>query len=166
MISVYIFRKAAAAFAVSSAASLAMAGGCSLTTSGLAFGSYQTLAFPGQANSADSISDGSISMVCSGIVTGGTYTLALGSSPVGNSMSPRLMANSQGGPYMQFNVYLDPGFSMIWGDGATGSMFSGVIAPGDSSRTFTAYGKAPGGQGNLRVGTYSTSLVVTLSYNP
>ncbi|WP_048439432.1 spore coat U domain-containing protein [Caenimonas sp. SL110] len=160
------FRKAAAALAASCVAGFATAGGCSLSTSGLAFGAYQPLSLPGKMSSADSISDGSISMVCTGIVTGGSYSVSLGSSPVGNSMSPRLMANPQGGPHMQFNVYLDPGLTTIWGDGLTGSVLSGTIAPGDSNRSFTAYGKVPAGQNGLRVGSFSATLLVTLTYNP
>ena len=39
-------------------------------------------------------------------------------------------------------------------------------APGDSSRSFTAYGKVPAGQIGLRVGSFSTSLLMTLTYNP
>ncbi|MES2632077.1 MAG: spore coat U domain-containing protein [Pseudomonadota bacterium] len=166
MTALHLLRKAAVALALGSAAGLATAGGCSLSTSGLAFGTYQPLTLPGKVTSTDSTSDGSISMVCSGIVTGGSYTVALGASAVGNSTSPRLMVNPQGGPHMQFNVYLDPAFTTIWGDGTTGSMFSGTIAPGDSSRTFTAYGKVPAGQIGLRVGSFSTSLLMTLTYNP
>lgn len=147
------------------APALAAAGGCSLSTSGLAFGNYQPVTLPGKVSSVDAVSNATLSMVCTGITTGGFYSVALGSSS-GNSFSPRLMTNPQGGPQMQFNVYTDPTYSTIWGDGTTGSVFTGTLAPGYSARTFTAYGKIPAGQNGLRVGSFSATLVVTLRYDP
>ena len=157
--------KALVALVLGCAPALASAGGCSLSTSGMAFGRYQPLTLPGKVSSVDNISDATLSMVCTGIAGGGVYSVALGSS-FGGSVSPRLMVNPQGGPEMQFNIYLDPTYSTIWGDGTTGGVFSGTISPGDSGRTFTAYGKVPGGQNGLRVGSFSASLVVTLRYDP
>ena len=76
------------------------------------------------------------------------------------------MINPMGGPNMQFNIFLDPGHATIWGDGSMGGVLSGTIATGDNSRVHTAYGKIPAGQNALRVGNFSATLVMTLTYSP
>lgn len=138
--------------------------GCTISSSGLAFGAYQPLTFDGRLTSVDKTSTATISISCSGIVTGGSYSIALGPSTVGNSMSPRYLANPQGGPNLAFNVYREGTHSMVWGDGP--GVIGGLIPGGDSTQSHTVYGKMPAAQNTLRVGTYSGTLVMTVTYNP
>jgi spore coat protein U-like protein len=147
-------------------AASARAGACTVSSSGLAFGNYQPLTFAGKLLSADKASDATISVVCTGISTGGSYSIALGPSLVGNSMNPRYMANGNGGPHMVFNVYRDATYSTIWGDGITGAMLAGTLPLGDSSQTHTVFGKIPAAQNTLRPGSFSGVLGVSLTYNP
>jgi spore coat protein U-like protein len=144
------------------------AAGCSVSSTGLAFGIYQPLSFPGKLTSADRTSNAGISVVCTGITTGGLYSIALGpsSAGAGNRVSTRYLANSNGGDAMRFNVYTDAAYSVVWGDGALGSLISGSIATGDSNQTIAAYGRVPAGQNTLRAGSFSGSLTMTLTYNP
>ncbi|MES2786892.1 MAG: spore coat U domain-containing protein [Pseudomonadota bacterium] len=144
----------------------AWAGGCAISSTGLAFGTYQPLTFPGKLTSVDRTSDATVSIVCTSIVTGGSYSVALGASSVNNSMNPRLMANPAGGPAMQFNVYRDPAFTSIWGDGMGGQPVTGAIPVGNSNTSFAVYGKVPAGQSLLRVGSFHASLLMTITYNP
>jgi spore coat protein U-like protein len=146
----------------------AWAAGCSVSSAGLAFGLYQPLSFPGKLTSADSISNAGISVVCTGIVGGGLYTLALGPSIAGpgDRVSTRYLVNSNGGDDMRFNVYTDAAYSVVWGDGAMGSLISGGIASGDSNRSITVYGRVPAGQNTLKAGSFAGSLTITLTYNP
>ena len=153
------------------AASGAVHAGCTLSSSGLAFGAYQPLTVAGVVTSADNKSDASLSIVCSNLLTLGSYTLALGPSTAGtgNRISNRYLANASGGPDMLFNVYTTPTYTTVWGDGNTGSLISGVlpiISVGSLTQVVTVYGKVPGGQNTLRVGTFSGSLLMTLTYNP
>ena len=93
--------------------------GCTVSSSGLAFGTYQSLTFAGKLSSADVSSAGIVSVVCSGIATGGDYTIALGPSMAGSGdrISTRYLANPNGGELMMFNLYTDYNRSTVWGDG-------------------------------------------------
>jgi spore coat protein U-like protein len=142
--------------------------GCTATTSGLAFGPYRPLSFIGKLDSTDVTSDASVVVSCTG-ASGGNYTVTLGPSVngPGDRISVRYMAGSAGGDDMAFNVYLDPGHTIIWGDGITaGSSLGGSVPPGDSTRTHTIYGRIPGGQNKLRAGAYSTWLTMTITFSP
>lgn len=147
----------------------AAAQGCTASTSGLAFGAYRPLNFAGRLDSSAVTSDASVVVSCLGIASGGGYTVTLGPSPVGpgDRISTRYMAGSAGGEEMAFNLYHDPGHTIIWGDGMTGgSPLSGPVPPGDSTRTHTVYGRIPGGQNTLRAGAYSTWLTMTVAFSP
>lgn len=148
------------------AAGTACAGACSVSTTGLAFGAYQPLTFAGKLASTPRTSDALISVVCTGIVAGGSYTIGLGPSMAGNSIDPRYLVNSSGGPDMVFNVYREASYVSIWGDGFSGGLLSGSIPIGDSNQSHTVYGKIPAGQSTLRAGTFSGTMTMTLTYNP
>lgn len=151
---------------------LAVAGlahaGCSVSSSGLAFGTYQPLTFTGKLTSADVTSHASISIVCTGVVTGGGYTIALGPSTAGTGdrISTRYLANSNGGDNMRFNVYTNATYTTVWGDGNVGGLLGGSIPAGDSNQSHAVYGKIPAGQNTLKAGSFTGSVTVTLTYNP
>jgi spore coat protein U-like protein len=145
---------------------VAIAGSCSISSSGLAFGRYQPLTFAGKLTSTDATADATVSVVCTAITAGGSYTISLGPSPQGNSMIPRYLAHDAGGSAMAFNVYLDSTYTSVWGDGFTGSPITGSIPVGDSSQSRTVFGRVPAGQNQLRAGNYSASLTMTITYNP
>ena len=67
---------------------------------------------------------------------------------------------------MAFNVYLDTTYTSVWGDGFTGGVLGGTIPLGDSSQSHTVFGRVPAGQTQLRAGSYSASLTMTIRYNP
>jgi spore coat protein U-like protein len=161
-----LIRCAAVALLSLACAANAMAGACSVSATPLAFGPYQPLTFAGKLNSADRTTDASVSVVCTAIAGGGSYTITLAPSAAGNSIVPRYLAHDAGGPGMAFNVYLDGAYASVWGDGFTGSVITGSIASGDSRKTHTVYGKLPAGQSSLRVGSYSGSLTMRITYDP
>lgn len=136
--------------------------GCSVSSPGLAFGSYQPF-IPSALTS-----NASVSIACTGIVGGGSYSLALGPTVVGpgDRISTRYLANPSGGDLMAFNVYTNATFSTIWGDSTGGSMLGGNIAAGDSNQLLTVYGRIPAGQNTLKTGSFSGTMTVTLTYNP
>ena len=150
------------------AAGQARAGGCTVSSSGLAFGAYQPLTFAGKLTSAAVTSNASISVVCTGIVSGGAYTIALGPSTVGSGdrISTRYLGNSNGGDDMSFNIYTNASYSTFWGNGTTGGLVGGTIPTGDSNQSQPVYGKIPAGQNTLRAGSFSGSMTMTLTYNP
>jgi spore coat protein U-like protein len=142
------------------------AGGCSVASTGVAFGRYQPLTFAGKLTSTERTSDATISVVCTAIVTGGSYTISLGPSAAGNSVMPRYLSHDAGGPGMAFNIYVDANHASVWGDGFTGTVLSGSIPAGDSSQSHAVFGRVPAGQSHLRAGNYSGLLTLTISYNP
>lgn len=150
-------------------AGIALAGGCSVSSSGLAFGRYEPLTFESKLLSLPVTSDASISVSCTGIVTGGAYTISLGPSMTGSGdrISTRYLNNAAGGADMAFNIYSDASRTIVWGDGITaGSTIGGSISPGDSNLTHTVYGRIPAGQNTLSAGSYSTTMTMTISYTP
>ena len=162
--------RAVIALVLATCGQVANAGGCSVSSTGLAFGPYQTLAFAEKLASADVSSTATISIRCTGISLGGSYTLSLGPTTAGGpSINPRRMANSNGGDPMLFNAYTDAARTTIWGDGSTGAQFTGTIAVNRSAVqnfTHTIYGKIPGGQKTLKAGSFTAAPTMTLTYNP
>jgi spore coat protein U-like protein len=144
----------------------AIAGSCSISSSGLAFGRYQPLTFAGKLTSTDRTVDATVSIACVAVSTGGNYTISLGPSPHSNTIIPRYLAHDSGGPGMAFNVYLDSTFTTVWGDGFSGAHITGSIPVGDSMQSRTVFGRVPAGQNQLRAGSYSSSLTMTITFNP
>lgn len=144
----------------------AQAGSCTVSSSGLAFGTYQPLTFIGKLLSADKTSDAAISVACTALAQGGGYSIALGPSTVGNSIATRYLANASGGPAMAFNVYRDATYTSLWGDGFTGGLITGSLPVGDSNQSHTVFGRIPAGQSTLWPGSFAGSLTITLTYNP
>jgi spore coat protein U-like protein len=140
--------------------------GCTVTSNGLSLGPYQALTFGSELRSSESTGVTTVTLACTGIATGGSYSMALGPSPAGNSFNPRYLANSAGGPPMAFNVYRDAAHTAIWGDGSTGSLVTGTLPPGDSTHSHVGYGRVPPGQNLLRRGSFSGTLVLTVTYDP
>lgn len=144
------------------------AGSCSVSAGGMVFGTYQPITFAGKLNSVAASSAATVSLVCTGI-TIGNYTIGLGPSldGPGDRMSVRYLNSSTGvDAPMAFNAFIDPGYSVIWGDGIRGVLLRGVMPPGGSNRTHTVYGRVPDGQTLLKAGTYAGSVTITVSYDP
>jgi spore coat protein U-like protein len=144
------------------------AAGCSVSTTGMSFGLYQPLTFTGKLTSHPVASDTTLRLSCQGIVAGGAYTIGLGPSSAGSGdrINTRYLANASAGEPIAFNIYQDPSHLTLWGDGVTGAALSGTIPVGDSNSEHLVYGTIPSGQSSLRAGSYSDTLVVTLTYMP
>lgn len=149
-------------------AGTAHAGSCTVSSSGLVFGAYQPLTFAGKLTSSAVTSNASISVVCTGITSGGAYSIALGPSTTGSGdrISMRYLSNNLGGDDMVFNIYTNASYSTLWGNGTTGGVVGGSIPAGDSNQTQSVYGRIPAGQYTLKAGSFTDSLTMTLTYNP
>ena len=76
---------------------------------------------------------------------------------------------------LSYNLYLDTGYTLIFGNGASGTYDITVCYPGgtvtcagatgQSGVTYsgTVYGRLPAGQ-NVMAGNYTDTLVVTVTY--
>lgn len=152
-----------------SGAGAALAGSCTVNSSGIAFGSYQPFGFPGELSSAERASTGSVTVSCIGIASPASYSIALGSSlhGAGNGIDMRYMLNTtQGGALMAYNLFISAAYTTVWGDGNVGALLGGSLAAGDSQQSHTVYGKLPAAQSSLRAGSYTDSVPMTLTYQP
>lgn len=157
----------AAAGLLAAADSVLAMGACSVTSTGMAFGAYQPLTLAGKVTSQDKTSTATVSMVCTGIVVGGSYTASLGAGTYGDIGIRKLNnATHPGEPYMAFNVYTDANHATVWGNGTSGALLSGSIPTGNSNSSHTVYGRIPAGQSTLKAGSYGDSMTMTITYNP
>jgi len=136
----------------------AWAASCTLTNSGISFGAYDPLAAQPRDTNA------TIQNTCVGAPGENvTYGIAVNElSPSGSTMTL-----SNGSMALQYDLYLDLGRTVIWGDGTNGTSMiqdSYNITSGPVDKTYTVYGRIFGGQYTATPGAYSDSLVITVSY--
>jgi spore coat protein U-like protein len=127
---------------------------CLITTSALAFGSYD----PVVANSAaDLDGTGVVSVACTKGVSP-TIALGLGSNASG---STRRMGDGSG-HYLTYELFKESGHVTVWGT-AGGALLSPSAAPSKDARDFTVYGRVTGGQ-DATAGSYTDTVVATVNF--
>ena len=144
---------------------------CSVNSTGMSFGAYQPITFPGKLTSADKTSTATVTVSCSGLLSFGAYTISLGPAHYGggDGISARYLGNTtNGGAFMAYNIFTSATYGTVWGNGSTGGIISGSapLILGTSTNNHTVYGKIPAGQTTLKAGSFSDSLTMTISYNP
>ena len=134
---------------------------CQTVTTNVAFGSYSPLAY------GNTVSTGSISVSCGGVA--GLlipYSVSF-SAGGGGSFSGRRM--SSGANTLAYNLYVDPAYTTIWGDGTASSQtvagsvtldLLGLMTP----QVLWVYGQIPARQLTAVPGIYSDTINVTLTY--
>jgi spore coat protein U-like protein len=139
---------------------------CSVSVSGLAFGTYDQL-----ATIADD-STGTVTVTCTSIGKGGgvtrvNYSVAFSAGASGGYQQ-RFMTS--GAPRLNYNLYVDAARSTIWGNGnsgtqlITGSLTVGPgVGNGTRTATHTVYGRVPAEQ-DAAVGSYTDAIVLTLTF--
>ena len=133
---------------------------CSVSATGVAFGSYQPLS--GLASN----STGTITVTCNpGVVSLlVSYTIQLGTGS-GGSFAARSMDAS--GSHLMYQLYRDALDTQIWGDGTSGTYtvtdqyLLGILLP--VTRTYSCYGAIPARQ-SVNVGVYGDELSVLITY--
>lgn len=133
---------------------------CGLSTTSMAFGSYNPLTAPAVDSSA------TVRVSCTGVVSVLiSYQLSL--SAGSGTMSARQMAS--GANRLNYNLYSDTTRSTVWGDGSAGSVIQSNtllldllgLAP---AQVYTVYGRLAAGQRTAVPGSYSDTVTVTLTY--
>lgn len=120
---------------------------CSINIQSVSFGGYDVF------NSQPTDGIGSIGVTCN---ASASYTISL--SAGGGSYSQRLMAS--GAYRLGYNLFIDASRTSVWGDGTAGTA---VLSGNGTAANHTVYGRIPARQ-NAHVGSYSDSIVVTLTY--
>jgi spore coat protein U-like protein len=126
---------------------------CTVSASGINFGVMSL------QNTTNVDSTGTVQVFCSrGTVR---YTVLL-SSGGGSVPQRRMIAN---GRFLNYNIFTNPGYTQVWGDGAAGGTTVAGTANQNNPGSHTLYGRVPLAsiQGAYS-GIYTDSLVVTISY--
>jgi spore coat protein U-like protein len=135
----------------------ALVSSCTVSASGVAFGVYDPTVVTA------TLSSGTISVNC--VVSGATghnpVAIALSAGNSG-SFGSRTMLN--GTDPLNYNLYLDAAYTLVWGDGTgTSLVYNDFVTPGRPSLSATVYGmmpalQTPGG------GTYTDTITVTVNF--
>lgn len=125
----------------------------SVTAGKVDFGAY---------TGSDSVALGTITVHCSGALVLVKYTVKL-STGLSLSFNPRQMDN--GGNLLDYNLYTDSARTMIW-DNSTNYITDSIqILLGGSSKSYSIYGRIPGGQTAVHAGAYLDNITATLDYD-
>lgn len=130
---------------------------CTVTATGVSFGSYDPL------SQVDNGSTGTIRVFCTLILAlGGSFTIDLSTGASG-SYSQRTL--TKGASTLAYNLFSDSAYGQVWGNGTGGSTqvsqtFTSLLIV---DRTLTVYGRIPAGQ-NVPAGAYADTIIVTVTY--
>jgi spore coat protein U-like protein len=127
---------------------------CTISTSAVAFGSYDPVVANASANLDGS---GQVTIACTK-GTAPTVGLGLGSNASG---SVRRMSDGSGN-YLTYEVYSDSSRSAVWGDSGS-NLYTPVVAPSKAARSFSVYGRIAGNQ-DVAAGSYSDTVVATVNF--
>jgi spore coat protein U-like protein len=131
---------------------------CTVSTLGVAFGAYSSI------RNISRESTGSIDVSCTDQV-GNTVSYAIALTAGTGSYSARQMAS--GANRLAYNLFTDSARTLVWGDGTGGTSIlsdSYTLATSPTVRSYPVYGRIPGGQNLTKVGTYSDSITVTVTF--
>lgn len=144
------FITAAFVFALLATAAPAAAATCSVSPQALTLGSYDPFATAPQ----DAVTG--IAISCD-VET--SVVIAIG--PGNGDYGARTMTG--GAQALLYNLYIDPAHSRVWGDGTNGSSTVSSTAVATST-AIPVYARAPARQTQLKPGSYSDILWVSITY--
>jgi spore coat protein U-like protein len=130
---------------------------CTVSTSGVSFGSYDS------TDVANKDSIGYIDVSCSGApgdAVSYSITLSLSGTPSNRKLS-------SGASMLAYNIYTDSARTLAWGDGTNGTAVvtdSYTMVGSSTTRTYTVFGRIFGAQNQATIGSYTEASVVTLTY--
>jgi spore coat protein U-like protein len=130
------------------------AASCSVSTSGVAFGSYDSL------DGAPADTSGSITVSCTG-TAGEVVNASISTTPSTRNLQGPKTA-------LAYQLYVDAARTQPWGDGTSGTTpLTGTLTVGSNgnvNQSFYVYGRIAGGQHSAAAGSYLDTLVVTLGW--
>lgn len=138
------------------AASLAS---CSASVTPVSFGTYDP------TNPSAVTPTGSIAVSCQlvlGVSLLVAYTISLSAGSSGSFTARKMTGTTTP---MSYNLYLDGGWTQVWGDGTGGSVSKsdGYLLGVGTTLTYTVYAKLPARQ-LVAAGGYADSVTVSISY--
>lgn len=134
---------------------------CVLTAGAMSFGQF---ALHAGSPDQDSVANIDFSCIDDGLppaVTEVSYTIRLGTGQ-GLTYLPRAMPGP--GADLAYNLYVDMGRSIVWGDGSGGTQTVAGTVPVGGGANHPAFGRVPGGQSAVEPGLYTDSVTVTVEF--
>ena len=129
----------------------AEAAGCTISTSGVAFGAYDVF------NSSPVDSTGNITYACNQNNADIVITLGKGGAAL---FADRRMLNAS--EILLYNLYTNAARTIIWGDGTESTQtFAHTNMNKDEVYNATVYGRVPATQ-DVAAGSYSNTIVATI----
>jgi spore coat protein U-like protein len=126
---------------------------CSISTTGVTFGTYNV--FQGSPTDAN----GQVTFRCTTFEFVVRIELDRGGAP---SFNPRQMR--QGTEILSYNLYRDASRNTIWGDGTGGTQeFSQFFVFANQNINVPVYGRIPAGQ-DVTAGVYTNTVTATISF--
>ncbi len=126
---------------------------CTVSTSALAFGSYDPVVANASANLDGT---GGVTVACT---RGATASIALGSGSNASGAARRMGDGT--GNFLTYELYSDSGRATAWSNGAGALTLN--AAPSRAARDFTVYGRIAGNQ-DVPAGTYGDTVVATVNF--
>ncbi len=132
--------------------SISVVANCTISTSPLVFGSFD----PVVAHATAPLdANGAVIVTCT---KGAATTVALN---LGQYAAAAVRRMSGGTDYLQYELYQNTGRTQAWGTGA--QAMTPPVAPGKAPRSFTVYGRVPGGQ-DVLAGSYADTVTATVNF--
>ena len=125
---------------------------CTLSTSGMAFGTYN----PAQPTPLDGIT--TVQLDCSQTTV---YTMEASTAKINPDGSREMKAGGAAGNAIYF-LYIDPSRTQVWGDG-TGNTYSLNGTTAGSVVDHSIYGRVPAGQ-LLGAGSYKDKVLIRANF--
>jgi spore coat protein U-like protein len=128
---------------------------CSITTTPVAFGTYDVF------SSVPTDTTGLVSFSCDGSAVNIVITLNKGGGSGANFSRRRLTGPSDA---LDYNLYLDAARSTVWGDGTgSTSTYTNASPPNNRAINVTIYGRISAGQ-DVSAGTYADTVTAIINF--
>ena len=135
---------------------------CTVASTTLIFGPYDVF----NGSPLDTQADVVVTCTRNGGAPGTTVEVALGPSTTSGAIATRRLRRLAGVDLLDYNLYRDAARLGVWGQtSGVDTVAKALSVPNKSSAnvSFTVFGRIPAGQ-DPSVGSYSDSLLVTISY--
>jgi len=131
---------------------------CNVSATSVAFGAYDVF------SQVPLDSTGTVTVSCDEVPPPDPV-ISIGPSGNSGGFFPRKMRRAGGADTLDYNLFLDPSMSRVWGDGTGGTMTVQLknVHRQKPPVVTTIYARVPPRQ-NVSVGTYSDTLTVTITW--
>ncbi len=132
-----------------------------VVTQGCYINSVQNIDFgsiDGNFTANKDASNGSVSVTCT---LGTPYSIGLGDG-LNSNAGQRRLADATSEAFINYNLYLDSGFSNPWGGIGSGTENTGT--GNASGQAYTVFARIPSGQSAVAAGAYNDTVVATVNF--